>query len=37
VDNQRGEVEWKGGNVYYDKWNYKLKILAHKTITSIPS
>jgi transglutaminase-like putative cysteine protease len=22
VDSQRGEVEWDGGNVYYDKWNY---------------
>jgi hypothetical protein len=37
VDNQRGEVEWKGGNVYYDKWNYELKILVHKSITSISS
>jgi len=37
VDNQRGEVEWKDGNVYYDKWNCELKILAHENITSIPS
>ncbi len=22
VDSQRGEVEWNGGNLYYDKWNY---------------
>jgi hypothetical protein len=22
VDSQRGEVEWRGGNLYYDKWNY---------------
>jgi transglutaminase-like putative cysteine protease len=22
VDSQRGEVEWDGGNLYYDKWNY---------------
>ncbi len=22
VDFQRGEVEWKGGNLYYDKWDY---------------
>ncbi len=22
VDSQRGEVEWDGGNVYYDKWDY---------------
>ncbi|MEM2998200.1 MAG: transglutaminase-like domain-containing protein [Thermoproteota archaeon] len=33
VDNQRGEVEWKGGNLYYDKWTYELKILAHEKIS----
>ncbi|HEY3521083.1 MAG TPA: transglutaminase domain-containing protein [Rhodanobacteraceae bacterium] len=22
VDNQRGEAEWRGGNLYYDQWNY---------------
>ncbi|MBU6477020.1 MAG: transglutaminase domain-containing protein [Xanthomonadaceae bacterium] len=22
VDSQRGEVEWDGGNLYYNKWNY---------------
>ncbi|HEX7111805.1 MAG TPA: transglutaminase-like domain-containing protein [Mizugakiibacter sp.] len=22
VDSQRGEVEWRGGNLYYDRWNY---------------
>jgi transglutaminase-like putative cysteine protease len=22
VDSQRGEVEWDGGNLYYDKWKY---------------
>lgn len=31
VDNQRGEVEWKGGNIYYDKWNYELRVLAHES------
>jgi len=25
-DFQRGEVEWKGGNIYYDKWDYEMKI-----------
>jgi hypothetical protein len=25
-DFQRGEVEWKGGNLYFDKWNYDIKI-----------
>ncbi len=30
VDSQRGEVEWDGGNLYYDKWDYgfKWKILS---------
>ncbi|TCV93902.1 transglutaminase superfamily protein [Luteibacter rhizovicinus] len=22
VDSQRGEVEWKGGNLYFDQWDY---------------
>jgi Transglutaminase-like superfamily len=26
-DFQRGEVEWKGGNLYFDKWNYDMKIV----------
>jgi len=25
VDSQRGEVEWKGGNLYYDQWGYDFK------------
>lgn len=25
-DFQRGEVEWKEGNLYFDKWNYDIKI-----------
>ena len=25
VDSQRGEVEWKGGNLYFDKWGYSMK------------
>lgn len=24
VDNQRGEVEWRGGNLYFDQWDYNL-------------
>ena len=27
VDFQRGEVEWKGGNLYFDKWNWNLEVL----------
>lgn len=26
VDFQRGEVEWQGGNLYFDKWNYDMEI-----------
>jgi transglutaminase-like putative cysteine protease len=25
VDSQRGEVEWRGGNLYFDQWNYKFE------------
>jgi len=25
-DFQRGEIEWRGGNLYYDKWHYEMKI-----------
>ena len=25
-DFQRGEIEWKGGNLYFDKWDYNMKI-----------
>ena len=25
VDSQRGEAEWKGGNLYYDQWDYNFK------------
>lgn len=30
VDNQRGEVEWRGGNLYYDAWTYELRVLSHE-------
>jgi hypothetical protein len=26
VDFQRGELEWRGGNLYFDKWNYNMKV-----------
>jgi hypothetical protein len=26
-DFQRGEVEWKGGNLYFDKWDYEMEIV----------
>lgn len=25
-DFQRGEVEWKGGNLYFDQWSYKMEV-----------
>jgi len=25
VDSQRGEVEWRGGNLYFDKWDWTLE------------
>lgn len=25
VDSQRGEVEWRGGNLYFDQWDYSLE------------
>jgi transglutaminase-like putative cysteine protease len=26
VDFQRGEVEWRGGNLYFDKWNWNMDV-----------
>jgi hypothetical protein len=26
VDFQRGEVEWEGGNLYFDQWDYDYKV-----------
>jgi len=26
VDFQRGEVEWRGGNLYFDAWDYNYRI-----------
>lgn len=26
IDFQRGEVEWRGGNLYFDKWNYDMDV-----------
>jgi transglutaminase-like putative cysteine protease len=25
VDSQRGEVEWRGGNLYFDQWDYQFE------------
>jgi len=34
LDNQRGEVEWSGGNIYFDKWrwNFEWTILGQTDI-----
>lgn len=29
VDFQRGEVEWKGGNLYFGRWKYKMEVLEY--------
>jgi hypothetical protein len=29
-DFQRGEVEWNGGNLYFDKWDYDMEIIYNK-------
>ena len=26
VDFQRGEVEWRGGNLYFDQWDYAFTV-----------
>lgn len=26
LDFQRGELEWRGGNIYFDKWKYSMKV-----------
>jgi len=25
IDSQRGEIEWKGGNLYFDQWDWDMK------------
>ncbi len=27
VDFQRGEVEWRNGNLYFDRWSYKMEVV----------
>ncbi|WP_133477603.1 transglutaminase-like domain-containing protein [Cognatilysobacter segetis] len=34
VDSQRGEVEWRGGNLYFDRWDYTFE--AHVVPESTP-
>jgi transglutaminase-like putative cysteine protease len=30
VDNQRGELEWEGGNLYYDDWSYEVAVSSER-------
>ncbi|MDK2973163.1 MAG: hypothetical protein PWP23_2918 [Candidatus Sumerlaeota bacterium] len=30
VDFQRGEVEWAGGNLYFDQWDWDIEVLQHQ-------
>jgi len=30
VDNQRGEMEWDGGNLYYDDWSYEVAVSSER-------
>jgi hypothetical protein len=32
-DFQRGEVEWKGGNLYFNQWDYHLKVISIEKIS----
>lgn len=27
IDFQRGELEWKGGNIYFSDWTYKMNVI----------
>lgn len=38
VDSQRGEAEWRGGNLYFDEWDYgfEAKILPFNAAPSTP-
>ena len=37
VDNQRGELEWDGGNLYYDDWDYEVTVESGPADTKGPS
>lgn len=39
VDSQRGEAEWRGGNLYFDQWDYtfKAQVLDKGPRASIPT
>jgi hypothetical protein len=26
IDFQRGEVEWEGGNLYFDQWDWRFRV-----------
>lgn len=35
VDFQRGEVEWDGGNLYFDQWDYDLRVEPEPDVTTL--
>ncbi|WP_237060635.1 transglutaminase-like domain-containing protein [Microbulbifer sediminum] len=38
VDSQRGEVEWEGGNLYFDQWDYDMEWeIEHTEPTTVAS
>ncbi len=36
-DFQRGEVEWKGGNLYFDSWDYHLEVISIQDVPKKPN
>lgn len=36
VDNQRGEVEWSGGNLYYDDFRYEVQVTSEPLAAPAP-
>jgi len=36
VDFQRGEVEWRGGNLYFNHWNYNMNIVYKSVAATVP-
>jgi transglutaminase-like putative cysteine protease len=37
VDSQRGEVEWRGGNLYFDRWDYEFQARVLPPTTAVPA
>jgi transglutaminase-like putative cysteine protease len=37
VDSQRGEVEWRGGNLYFDRWDYEFQAQVLPPPAAVPA